>query len=419
MRKILLGMLTILFIHLGLPFLIWPDAALAENPTIAVLLPLTSDAENSEFVERGILSALTTTALTAPSSYPHTYTVTVGSVSVDILITDDEASQTVMATQAADQNVIAIVTRTSSSSSAAGNLDPTDITIITTTATSSHLQSITNLLMMAPSNTRLSTAIYRVIGEDKISKFVIVYEPDIYGGDLFITLKNRFFNAFMQEFMRDTNGDIINDAENNPLAPSRLIGSFPMFDSISTLKDAQKGLHIIQVANVINDLAPDAIAYLGFDPGFKKAFEELSTAGLASVKWYTGDAVQKDSVLSITNIESSNLKVVTLGLGADRTQMIADYNTAYGVTPPESFLVDYAYDAGLFIKAVVNAVSGASATLNRSNFLTYAQTTDIDGITGKKGFEHMENEVGQFDVWTVNSSKLWEKTSQTLNLTGE
>ena len=275
------------------------------------------------------------------------------------------------------QDVLAVVCQTSSNCAPALEESAAkDLLIIAVTASSTLLSEGHNIWRMAPSNKLQAKAIYAEMkAEIGQERFAVVYEPENYGLDLYVTVM----------------GDYATNTVSQTAGPE-LVGAIPLHDNIN-LDASQKSVKADTVKTLLGrfaDTGVQAVAYLGFDDGFKALTDE-SVGGNPDVVeyWYTGDGVHASSVKAFPN-----LRLVEPYYPSNSDEHV-----------PANYY--YAYDTGtLLLKTIAKlAESGLGTDPERTAFMAIAKTIQLtadEAKTGQKAFTTAEQQ-GVFTVHVYDS----------------
>jgi len=252
---------------------------------------------------------------------------------------------------AEDPDVVAVVTATTGQTLALTKYDMTNpLLVISATGTSTQLKDIDNVLTLAPDNLAQAELIF-----DSLNDYAIAQQKHV----KYAVLLNRqpgsvaySFDAYDYLLLHDIyNGIAIQRGggitENDqPLLYPQLVGSFFYDGSTASIDSALATLDILQ---------PDAVLHIGFGSQFQTLVEQRP-----GFLW-----LGSDSSYNYSTYQGKNVAVV--GMSGQ--------------------LKDYGYDAGGFLKTVMDALS--SGMLDRQGILDATRQLGITyaGRTGEKGFD--------------------------------
>ena len=320
-------------------------------------------AASSDETKRGLLASLEEEIAVVDSEEPTgldeekpglEFDPAINSYSVANYIVEFEPDADKFAEVSHDPEVLAILCTKSTDCGRALKEDVAkDILVIALTATASELAQGQNILRLAPSNALQAQALHDLLKKDIGSEgsFAVVYEPNLYGLDLY---KN-FMARYQLERLY-------------ALSPPTLVGAFPIHTHLA-LQDSQKGLNASQVIEALASERLDGIVYMGYPEAFSDLTESSGNREMAS-HWYSGDGIEP---FDLVEKGFDNLKIMALYFVETEASSEATYY--------------YAYDAGKFMTAIVEG--DFSQTVNRADFLQKAKNTVL-GVdiakTGAKSF---------------------------------
>lgn len=275
-----------------------------------------------------------------------------------------------LAAQTRRDDVVAVVCRTSSVCAHALDEDAAaDVLVVAVSATSNELAGTANVLRMAPSNRFQAVAIHREVASDLEGdadpRFAVVYEPGVYGMDL--------YSSLLAENVR---GKFLEEA-----GTPDLVAAIPLMDQVP-LQESQKSVTAAEALAALEGLGGlDAVVYLGGAEGFDALTDPVTGNPALAPRWYAADASYP--VPASRAADFGALKAFGLSFPAD------------GPSPYYQYY--YGFDAGLFLRAVMANGGGT----DRASFLAAARSTAVDeaagALTGPKSFQQAD-ESGRFTV---------------------
>ena len=265
-----------------------------------------------------------------------------------------------------DPNVLAVITATTANAlDLTSQIVENSPLVIACSATSTILDVKSNVLRLPARNDTQAQMVYNHIAATQNQlKYAVVLSNrpshTLYAYDLYAQLLNVIFPV--ETGLLKTKGL----TEAGAAAPfAQFVGGL-MFDGT----DAQ----VETIAKQLDILGANVVFYIGIRDYLKKF-----SVKRPNIKW-----IGSDGDYDYANFkDSNNVTVVTLG---GNTQ-------------------DYGYDAGSFLKAVLDPLSASFIT--RSRILKQANNTAYEGRTGKKAFV---GNTGWYDMWKPGADD-WEKIS--------
>jgi hypothetical protein len=368
-----------------------------------------------------------TTYLTADASSPTVTSYSILSGGATVIVSHiPRADANFYATKykeaAEHADTLAIVVSTSSQASNSGSTWATNVLTISPTATSSTLLSTTEypgMLLVSPPNGLQARAIFQSLKDNGVKKFVVVYEPEFYGIDLYSTL--------MAEFASET----YKDPTNTPV----LLSALPLHDirfagdSAYQTVLATRAIAVIRQLVIDNqlDTTTDAIVYCGGRLGFQqlaqaeKAQVSGTSIGTGLTRWYGGDELYDTppyEKLGLARDDAIRLQVVMMGVPSETINQ-ANKNTfesLYGaryIGQSGNLYTYLAFDTAKYLSRLMIATRGITGSLTKANVLTYAKGTagqpikaneTEDGlVTGDKGFG-VQGQKGSFTSFNLDVS---------------
>jgi hypothetical protein len=312
-----------------------PAASPAANK---IVLVADTQSAGQQAAAEGFLAGLGLAFNPAPLQYPLG-----GGYAVEI-----ETNPKNLIAQTQDANVLALLCVTSSACLPATEAGAAkDLLVIALAATSSYLLNDANVLRLAPSNVHQAYALYkRLKAGIGGGRFAVVYEPDVYGTDLY------------DNFIR---GHLTNVLYQHP-AP-RWVMALPLHTHLP-LAPGQKDLDAAKILRVLAGQSLDAVLYLGAAEGFLD-LTDAARGGKAGVvpRWYASDAAALSPDKGFAGLEIISLPGSQRAYGQDAAQFLIQAATQY-------------------------LQQGGG---ERGKLLEIAKTVTSAGSTGAKGFEAVDS----------------------------
>ena len=235
-----------------------------------------------------------------------------------------------------------------------------------------------NILSVIPDYNKTSKALFRLLSFDDIQSYMIMYHPDS---------KNSFLASSMitetDNFQRIGTGVNLDGNSNKDKNPVQLLASFPIYDNISNLFESQKGLTASFIGDGLKKGQANLNAFLFL--GSLTALNDL----------YLNYSNYSTNCYGIGNLMNSKLfeisadisiQLIVPAFAKNRTQLEIAHQSTFEAPPPFHFLADYGYDAGLFLKSLIEQQVISQTTLDRDQLVERAQSFVFDGITGQISF---------------------------------
>ncbi len=332
------------------------DITQGSIPKIILLLPLSgSNSEKGNKIKEGVSKVLST-----------------NTSSLKLLVEDMESNQNILVdkfkTAWQDPDVIAVVCQTSDAAFAiTANPEMQDLLVVAVTASSTMLEGIKNLVLMAPSNRLQSDALFTAMNKQKVKHFAVVFETNVYSMDL---VSHLYANTFAANHVKLEQ------------TPPKLLASFPVnntdlpINSLVSLREQEK---------------LDTIVYLGFQNDFfNLVTRSLKNDIMKDISWFGGDALVTGELLKRLNNALPDLPPIhAMGLGTSGNDLWEDFGT----------------DTGNFLLGAIEAIRAEKQEVNRANVLKKAKSMQYEGMTGVKG---SQDESGWYDIYRPVNGK-WQK----------
>lgn len=426
-----------------------PIMASPPDQKIHVLLDFVDRLEFSNSVESGLRLALqaegqsavwpsliTTTASADTIHTVTSYNFTVSSTAFSVIVSHIPRSIGVEAHgdffEAADNDDTVLSAFCMTSGSCAESRAATNLLVISPTATSSALLTTSEyrgLILMSPTNALQSRAIYKYMKENLISNFVVIYEPGMYGSDLYSSLHAEYVSEYYRA----------------PESSPAFLTAMPLYDKVFET-DNYRALKAAQIMDCIDKLVEDelflpsssgAIVYLGEQEGFG---ELAGSPAVNSYRWLAGDALYDANPMEKFKIRytpagsseptDNSSRVFSLhsfmmagstesGFAANQLTLNNKYKNLYGKTTDIDLYAQYGYDSGLFLKQALQVALNFQK-LNQSGIKTEAELLDLrvtntyyPVVTSSKGRNFTQD--GWFQVFGLNkSSNDWYEHGQAI-----
>jgi len=367
------------FVFLVYFFIIMAPLTHAESPTIVVVID-TSDASqpSDQYAIQALLSAWCSNndcsdeVFSLPVTAPQTFPLSKNGQVVDLIVMDNSQ---VSYSDISDTKVIAIVALTSKFfNKLSPNVPLPALTIAASTVPINFIQSA-NLLSLLPDAIQLSSALYYLLSHDDIRRFSMIYEPNQQNIVLFSNLMIETDN-----FQRLGYGVNLDGSPNTSRIPVQLATGFPIFDSITALFELQKGLKSNSVGNALKYAHANAIVFYGAVQNLSNVYSSLSNNTIPC--YGIGNLMNDDTLNLPVNIP---VQLVVPAIASDRSQLEQAFSKTFNIPPPFHFLTDYGYDAGLYLKALVEQHAISQTTFDSNHILERANSFVTEGITGSIG----------------------------------
>lgn len=267
-----------------------------------------------------------------------------------------------------DPNVVAVVTTTTDSTlelTKRNHENPP--LIIAMTATTTLLNTLDNVITIAPQNDVQGDTLFGeflVASNEKMLCYAVLVNTqashDLYSHDLYLQLLES--SLPFETPIQDSNGLTLDTKEVVPFP--QLCGTL-MFDG-----NPDNVPHILQQLDTLN---AEAVLYVGATQHLKTFYDQRP-----DLMWFASDGDYK-----YEDFKGGDVTILTFG----------------------GDIYDYGYDTGGFLKETFASLS--SKLLNRSDILKAAKEIYYEGRTGNKSFFDVDNP-GWYDVWMPGEID-WEK----------
>jgi hypothetical protein len=263
------------------------------------------------------------------------------------------------------------------------------------------------LVSLLPNDIQIASAMYRLLSDDDRHRFAMVYEPNSQNMLLFSSLLNETDN-----YQRMGTGINLDGSPNTNKLPLQLTAGFPIYDQMVSLFDFQKGLSATISGKAFNNSQTEAIVFMGTSTSLSALHESLSDT---SLPFYGTGSLMNDDILNLPN--NIQIQLIVPALASDRSALETDHANTFQTNPPFHFIVDYGYDAGLFLKALVEQQVISKTSLDKEHTIESATSFVSEGITGPIG---MNIKNARFSTiarkCSTNQNCQWEITSKTIEM---
>ncbi|KPA17875.1 hypothetical protein MHK_001895, partial [Candidatus Magnetomorum sp. HK-1] len=236
----------------------------------------------------------------------------------------------------------------------------------------------TKILPLVPDDIQTSSAAYRLLSHDDIHRYAMIYHPNNRNIFLVTSLMTETDN-----FQRIGKGVNLDGTPNINSAPVQLMAGFPIYDDILNLFESQKGLTASRVGQALQKVQGnvDSIFYLGAEAALGSLYDSFSTL---STSCYGVGNLFNDDLLQLS--ADINIQLLVPAFATNRTPLETDYQNTFNAVPPFHFSTDYGYDAGLFLKALIEQQVLSQTNLDGTQLVQGAKSFVVEGITGEIGF---------------------------------
>ncbi len=366
----------------GSLFMTLLSLAHANTPKILVIM---NDSEHSISSEHYALQAFLAAwcgeagypdgPLSLPINPPQSLSFSINGQAVNIQVVAN--NQISMSDITADSDIISRVVLTPDAFEKMSSTTPLPIFTLAVATVPLNFIPSSYLLSLLPNDLQVSSAVYRLLSHDGVHRYAMLYQLDQRNTLLFSSLVTETDN-----FQRMGGGVHLDGSPNINAVPTELVGGFPIYDHVSNLFETQKGLTASIVGQALQTIHTDldGIVLLGTEASVSRLYTSFPDHSTAC---YGVGELMNDATLQLPVDIPVQLVVPALAPNRDplKTAHIKTFNTP----PPFHFSADYGYDAGLFLKALIEQQVLSQTTLDRDHIADRAASFAIEGITGAIG----------------------------------